>query len=285
MNRTLSLVSRSALALLGAAALCAAGAQPDHAKKPQPSADPTLKQPAKDARPDKKKDAPADEKAPPGLHVGDKAPADASLLDIDGNTVLLKDLWKDGPVVITFYRGGWCPFCTRALSAWQKKLNSLKSAGAAFVAITPETPEQVQKTKDKTHFDARVLVDHNSEAGKGFKLHFELDPDTKRQYKGFGVDLEKQNKNGKWELDAPATFLIDSDGVIRYVFADWDYKKRADPDKVIAAVKALSKDSKKDSSTDKHEQHSTDGHKDQHQDQHKDKDKDKDKDKKKKEDK
>lgn len=242
MNRSLPRAVRSAFVLSLVAGSLAVAAQPDAAKHSLPAA----KQPATDTKPakpekDDKKPKKADEPAPAGLKVGDAAPADAALIDIDGKPVKLKDLWKDGPVVITFYRGGWCPFCTRALSGWVKKLDDLKAAGGTFVAITPETPDEVKTTKEKSDLSATVLVDDKSEAGKGFKVHFELDDDTRAKYKGFGVDLEKRNQNKKWELDAPATFVIDSAGIVRYVFADWDYKKRADPDKVIAAVKELTK--------------------------------------------
>lgn len=198
-------------------------------------------QPTKEEKKPSKPEQSESEQKAPGLKVGDKAPGDAKLIDVEGKSVTLKDLWKEGPVVITFYRGGWCPFCTKALSAWMKRMDDLKAAGGKFVAITPEAPAEVKTTKEKSKLDAVVLVDDKSEAGKGFSVHFELDEATKEKYKGYGIDLAKSNQNGKWELDAPATFVIDTTGVVRYVFADWDYKKRAEPDKVIGAVKELSK--------------------------------------------
>ena len=77
------------------------------------------------------------------------------------------------------------------------------------------------------------------EAAKAFKVHFVVDEDTKAQYEKFGLKVAESNVSGTWELPAPATFVIDKTGVIRWAFADWDYKKRADPDAVIAAVKAI----------------------------------------------
>jgi len=178
----------------------------------------------------------------PGLAIGDKAP-DATVTGVDGKPARLADLYKDGPIVLTFYRGGWCPLCTRALSAWHDKMEALKAAGGTFVALTPEKPDLAAATRDKATGgkadDYAVYSDGAFEAAKAFKVHFVVDEDTKAQYEKFGLKVAESNVSGTWELPAPATFVIDKTGVIRWVFADWDYKKRADPDAVIAAVKAI----------------------------------------------
>lgn len=172
----------------------------------------------------------------PGLKVGDKAP-DVALRSADGATVKLADLYAKGPVVVTFYRGGWCPFCNKALSQWAGRMDDLEAAGGTFVAISPETAEHAKKTIEKSKMDEMVLVDTQGEAMRRFRVGFELTPETQKKYKGYGFDLETWNAFGRWELPAPATFVVDRDGTITWVFADWDYKKRADPDEVIAAVK------------------------------------------------
>jgi len=178
----------------------------------------------------------------PGLAIGDKAP-DATVTGVDGKPARLADLYKDGPIVLTFYRGGWCPFCTRALSAWHNKMDALKAAGGTFVALTPEKPDLAAATREKASGgkadDYAVYSDGAFEAAKAFKVHFVVDEDTKAQYEKFGLKVAESNVSGTWELPAPATFVIDKTGVIRWAFADWDYKKRADPDAVIAAVKAI----------------------------------------------
>lgn len=76
-------------------------------------------------------------------------------------------------------------------------------------------------------------------AAKAYKVFFEVDPETQTAYKGYGIDLATWNANQRWTLPAPGTFVIDRDGVVRYAWADWDYKQRADPDEVIAAVKKI----------------------------------------------
>jgi len=180
----------------------------------------------------------AEKPALPGLAVGEKAP-DAELWNMKGEPVKLSSLYKEGPTVIVFYRGGWCPYCNRSLIEWQGKTDELKAAGGRLVALTPEKPEKGLKTIEKDHLEFTVLSDYKMDAAKAYKVIFELDQGLRSKYKGFGADLEQWNASGTWELPAACTFVVDAGGTIRYAFRDWDYKKRADPTEVIAAVRAL----------------------------------------------
>jgi peroxiredoxin len=174
----------------------------------------------------------------PGLEVGAKAP-EVMVTNADGEEMALSSMWKDKPVIVTFYRGGWCPFCTKALSAWQGRMDDVDAAGAEFVAITPEKVEFIAKTKEKHELGYTVVSDASGDAQRAFNLQFTLDDETIKKYKGYGIDLGKQNADGTWTLPAPATMVIDTEGVIRWIEADWDYKERADPDDVLDAVRAL----------------------------------------------
>jgi len=176
----------------------------------------------------------------PGLSVGDKAP-DVKLMTTDGEEVDLSTLYADGPLVVTFYRGGWCPHCNKALKGWAGRYDEITDAGGQFIAVTPEKPENAVNTLEKAHAGYRVLIDPEGDVGKAFRVQFQVDPKTKKKYKNYGIDVEASNVNGRWELPAPATFVIDTDGVIRWAYASWDYRadSRAKPDEVIAAVKAL----------------------------------------------
>lgn len=176
----------------------------------------------------------------PGLSVGDRAP-DAALTTVDGKTVQLRSLYRDGPIVLTFYRGGWCPICNRALSNWRDKLDALKAAGGTFVALSPEKPDHLARTIEKGNLNYTVLSDPKHEAARRFRVHFAVDEETKTKYEKHGLDVGEANVSGTWELPAPATFVIDAEGVVRYAFADWDYRKRADPDEVINAVRELTR--------------------------------------------
>lgn len=176
--------------------------------------------------------------APPGLAVGEKAP-EAGLLDREGKAVAMADLIRQGPVVVIFYRGGWCPFCTKHLSAWSAKLDELKAMGATVVAISPEKPEALAKTTEKTHVAYTLLCDPRMEAARGFKLAFDLDEKTITKYKGYGIDLGASNAVGSWTLPHPATFVIDTEGVVRYASANQDYTKRADPSDAIEVIRKM----------------------------------------------
>jgi peroxiredoxin len=176
----------------------------------------------------------------PGLTVGDRAP-DATVYTQDGQPVSLASLYKDGPVVVTFYRGGWCPFCQRALEGWQTRLDELHDAGATLVALTPESPDHAADTITDHHLGFAVYSDSKMQAAKAYEVFFEVDQDTQTKYKGYGIDLSSWNANGLWTLPAPGTFVIDRKGVVRYAWADWDYTKRADPEEVIRVVRGLKK--------------------------------------------
>lgn len=185
-----------------------------------------------------KTDATSDIAAQPGLSLGERAP-DATLTTESGSTVRLASLYANGPVVVVFYRGGWCPYCHRALAAWRGKVGELAAAGGTLVAITPEKPEKMMATRSKNGVEFTVLSDVDHAAAKAFRVHFTVDDATRTKYEGYGIDLGESNASGTWELPAPGTFVIDREGVVRYAFADWDYTKRADPDEVIDAVKRV----------------------------------------------
>jgi len=178
-------------------------------------------------------------KEQPGLKVGEHAPS-LTLTDSNGKHVTLSELYASkAPVVVTFYRGGWCPFCNRALMSWAEKMDELTSAGGTFVAISPETAQHAIETEKKVKGDWITLVDADGAAMRAFRVGFHVDGRTEKRYRGFGINLDTHNANGKWELPAPSTLIIDRDGVVRWAFNDWDYKKRADPDEVIAEVRKL----------------------------------------------
>lgn len=171
------------------------------------------------------------------IEVGAKAPG-GTLTTIDGESVELASMYGDGPLVITFYRGGWCPFCNKAMAKWAESQSSLQEAGARWLAITPEKPSFTKETSEKFQ-GLTVLSDANFEASKAFGLYFDLDEQIKGTYKGYGIDLEEHNANGLWSLPHPATFIIDSDGIVQFVEVHVDYKQRTDPQTVLAALKNI----------------------------------------------
>lgn len=174
----------------------------------------------------------------PGPAVGQRL-ATVNLTDRDGRTVTLASLYRLGPIVVTFYRGGWCPYCTGALTEWEAHLGELEAMGVRFVAITPEKPELAAETAAKNGLAMEIYSDHMFEGADRFRLRFSMDPAARARYREYGVDLASANAAGSWDLPAPGTFIVDVNGVVRYSFADWDYTKRADPVEVLAAAREV----------------------------------------------
>lgn len=171
--------------------------------------------------------------------VGDPMP-DAVLRTVDNQPMALRSLYADRPVVITFYRGGWCPYCNKALEQWDGRMGDIQAAGAHFVAITPERPELVGNTVDKYDLDFPVYSDADGQAARALGIAFTLDDATQTKYRGYGIDLARSNANGSWDLPRPGTYIVDTKGIIRYAHTDPNYVDgRADPDEVIAALRAM----------------------------------------------
>ncbi len=173
--------------------------------------------------------------------VGDRAPS-LSLPDAKGELVSIDRLLEKGPVVVIFYRGGWCPYCNLELRAWQAHHSELESLGAKLVAISPQTPDNSLSTAEKNELAFPVLSDSELVAANGFGIAFTLPPELVDLYSSVGNNLPELNGNGQWVLPIPATFVIDSSGVIQFAHVEADYRERAEPADVMAAVRAISND-------------------------------------------
>ena len=172
------------------------------------------------------------------LKVGDTAP-DFALPNAVGNTVRLSELLQQAPVVINFYRGEWCPYCNLELRAFQQLLPDFTAANAQLVAISPELPDHSLSVTEKHELEFAVLSDVGNTVAKDYGLVFTLDPSLRPIYEKFGIDINGSNGDESYELPMPATYVIDRDGTIRFAFADADYTKRAEPEAVLSAVRAL----------------------------------------------
>ena len=169
--------------------------------------------------------------------VGDKAPA-FELVTGDGSEVTLAGLLKTGPVVVVWYRGGWCPYCNIHLSGLQEVLPEIRSLGATLVAISPEQPKYAEATVRKSDLRFQVLSDLGNIAARRYGLVYTVDDKVLEQFKG-RIDIHEFNGDPSNELPLAATYVIDAKGVIRYAFVDPDYRKRADPADVLAALRKL----------------------------------------------
>ncbi|MEM8808140.1 MAG: peroxiredoxin-like family protein [Cyanobacteria bacterium P01_G01_bin.38] len=172
------------------------------------------------------------------LKVGDRIPA-VTLPDATGQSFSVQAALEQGPVVLAFYRGGWCPYCNLELKALQAVLPEIQAAGAILIAIAPETPDNSLSTQEKNALTFSVLSDVGNKVSREFGLVFQLPEALRPIYKGFGIDIEAYNGDQTFELPVPATYVVAPSGEIVYAFADADYTKRAEPADVVAALKQI----------------------------------------------
>ncbi|MDM0001063.1 peroxiredoxin-like family protein [Variovorax sp. J22P240] len=170
--------------------------------------------------------------------AGDPAP-DVVLPDAFGNPVRLSKLWRKGPLVIVFYRGGWCTYCNLQLRAWRQQESELARLGATLLAISPQTPDNSLSTAENNELAFTVLSDSSLEAANGFGIAFTLHPELVDFYGSVGTDIPVLNGNGLWVLPVPSTYVVDRTGRIRFALIEEDARQRVEPLDVIAAIEEL----------------------------------------------
>ena len=171
------------------------------------------------------------------LTKGDKAP-DFELLNAKGQMVRLSDLLKTGPVVLSWYRGGWCPYCNIQLNAYNQALNEFEAANGQLVAISPENPDSTTATSANNNLNFEVLSDNANRVAKQFGVVYTLPEEVVKFYEG-RIDLSAYNENDLNQLPLAVTYIIDKNMNIQYAFIDADYKKRAEISELIAVLNNL----------------------------------------------
>ncbi|QXP55350.1 AhpC/TSA family protein [Cellulophaga sp. HaHa_2_95] len=169
------------------------------------------------------------------LQVGETA-INFTLPNALGKKITLYDELENGPVILMWYRGGWCPYCNMQLHYMQEMLPEFKKLGASLLAITPETPDNSISTKEKNDLEFEVLSDLDNKVGYEYKVVFKLTEDVKEIYEN-GFELSKFNGNDKGELPLAATYIIGQNKVIQYAFLDADYRNRAEPQDLLEHLK------------------------------------------------
>jgi len=172
------------------------------------------------------------------IKAGTQAP-DFTLLDARGTAVKLSHLLEQGPVVMTFYRGQWCPYCHMMLRAYQQALPQLQAGGATLLAISPQTPHHSRALAEKLKLTFAVLSDMGNQMARQFGLVFTLDEAVRGAYKQVGADLPRFNGTDSWELPMAGTFLVDQSGIVRLAFVDPDFTRRLDPSVIFARLEEL----------------------------------------------
>ena len=168
--------------------------------------------------------------------VGDKAPMFA-LRDPDGNVVSSPDLLAKGPVIVSFYRGVWCPYCNMELQALQAALPEFEALGAGLVAISPQTPPNSRKSTRENRLTFPILSDARNEVAAAFGLRFKLPDYLVELYKSLKNDLPSFNDDPEWTLPMPARYVIGRDGTILYSEVNPDYTRRPEPEDMLPALR------------------------------------------------
>jgi peroxiredoxin len=176
------------------------------------------------------------------VKAGDRAPA-FSLPDAEGKAVSATELLAKGPLVVTFYRGVWCPYCNMDLQAIEAVAGEIRAHGATLVAISPQSAANNRKSIRDNQLSFPLLEDQGGAVAAAFGLRFRLPDDLIAVYKGFGNDLAVVNGEPSWTLPMPARYVIASDGVVAYAEVNPDYTRRPEPGELLPVLDRLRKSS------------------------------------------
>jgi peroxiredoxin len=161
------------------------------------------------------------------------------LPDVNGKMIGSAALLAHGPLVVTFYRGVWCPYCNMDLQAIEEAADEIRSLGASLVAISPQTAPNRRKSERENALSFPILSDHGNAVANAFGIRFRLPDELIEVYKGFGNDLTIGNGEGSWTLPMPARYVIGADGVIAYAEVNPDYTRRPDPSELLPVLRRL----------------------------------------------
>jgi peroxiredoxin len=173
------------------------------------------------------------------LEIGDVMPSFV-LPNAEGRMVFSDNLLRQGPLVVNFFRGNWCPFCRRTLEALETALPGIEGTGGHLVALTPDTGSHFAQTRRRHGLTYEILSDVDGAVGLQFGVLFRAPRRYRELLERLRVDLEERHGNAGWFIPMPATFVVDQSDVIRYAFVNVDFTRRAEPDEVIEVLRGLS---------------------------------------------
>jgi peroxiredoxin len=178
------------------------------------------------------------------LKTGNHAP-DFSLPNPAGRPVSLAGLLRGGPAVVTFYRGGWCPYCNLQLRAYQQVLGEITALGAKLVAISPQLPDGSLSTAEVNQLSFDVLSDVGNHVARSFGLVYSLPDELRAALTSNNKALPGINGDDSWELPLPATYVVAPDHKIALAEIELDYRERLEPVAIVAALRTLRADATK----------------------------------------
>ena len=178
------------------------------------------------------------------LLAGMKAP-DFNVRDVEGNAFEFKAGQQDKPIVLTFFRGGWCPYCNLHLSEMRLAEKQLAELGFDIWFISIDKPELLLESLDDPEIGYTIFSDSSLDATRAFGLAFRVDDELNKRYLTHNINLEKASGETHHVLPAPATYIIGNDGIINFAYIHPNYKVRLHPDVLLAAAKAYNEDADK----------------------------------------
>jgi peroxiredoxin len=169
-----------------------------------------------------------------------------SLPDARGKTITSSSLLAASPsgLLITFYRGEWCPFCNMTLKAHQAHLSTYESKGVTFVAISPEKPNNSLTLAEKASLKFPLLSDVGNRYARKLGIVFKQDESVRKPFEALEIDLDERNGDHSFELPIPVTLLVGKDGVVRNIYVEPDFVKRLDPEEAVKWIDELDKEGK-----------------------------------------
>lgn len=180
------------------------------------------------------------ETATRALKVGDACP-DFALMNAEGQLVRLQDLLQHGPLVLSFYRGMWCPFCSAELEALHEAEPRIKAAGATLVAISPEARGVPLQVKRERNFRFEILSDLDNGLALTFGLVHPVTPEFVDVFTKAGTQFPLIYGNDSWFLPLPGTFIVGGDGVIVHAYVNPEFRERLDPERIVELLGGVAK--------------------------------------------
>lgn len=172
-------------------------------------------------------------------NVGDKAP-EFKLLDATGELISLQEILKNGPVILIFYRGSWCPWCNLQLRTLQQLLPEINNLGATLIAVSPQTPDNSLSMKEKHELTFHVLSDQDNKVADKYGLVFEIEKAViENAYNKIGLSIPHFNGTDNWKIPVTGTFIIDQKGVIQSSHVNGDFRYRQEPSVIIDVLKNI----------------------------------------------
>lgn len=171
-------------------------------------------------------------------NVGDRAPY-FQLPSTSGKHLALSDALAKGPVVLSFYRGGWCPYCNLEFKALHAHLPRIRELGAELIAVAPESAEHTAQTRSNNALDFELLSDHGNKVTRDYGLLMHVPERMRPLYEQWGLDVPAHNGDDSYELPVPATYVIDRDGNIIAAYVERDYTRRMEPADIVAVLETL----------------------------------------------